>query len=396
MSKIIFLVDRKDLDDQTIREYNSFEHDCVDRSCSTSHLVAQLKKDDAKLIVTTIQKLHHALNSEQHHQVMERIKEQRDVKIFNNSWGWTEYMPLVDEEGDGNLYSVATAHELYPQWDPDVITIANYAMAHPESLFVFAAGNSGFTDPGMGPAALPYFYGNDLSNLLSVVSVNPYEIERNADGTLQVNVGGVSEFSNLAGAMALYSVSAPGTHIYSLNSTDLGYITMDGTSMAAPSVSGAAALVAQAYPWVSGKQIADTILTNANHDFVIEPLISTPDQPEEDLRVALLFADPLGAGTFEEWSLKILLIDYEGNTVHPYDPSQSQQQSDASQHANTIIQRYFEQGVENSFILNIAANPPSVRAGIRPRHSWNCVTLFRGYKGSICRCFVWNRYCIST
>ncbi len=276
--------------------------------------------------------------------------EQRDVKIFNNSWGWTEYMPLVDDEGDGNLYSVATALELYPQWDPDVVSIANYAMAHPESLFVFAAGNSGFTDPGMGPAALPYFYGNDLSNLLSVVSVNPYEIERNADGTLQVNVGGVSEFSNLAGAMALYSVSAPGTHIYSLNSTDLGYIPMYGTSMAAPSVSGAAALVAQAYPWMSGKQIADTILTTANRDFVIEPVISDPDNPSEDLRVALLFADPLGAGTFEEWSLKILLIDYEGNTVHPYDPSQSQQQSDASQLANTIIQRYFEQGVENSFI----------------------------------------------
>lgn len=83
LSKIIFLVDRKDLDDQTIREYNSFEHDCVDRSCSTSHLVAQLKKDDAKLIVTTIQKLHHALNSERHHKVMERLKEQRIVFIID-------------------------------------------------------------------------------------------------------------------------------------------------------------------------------------------------------------------------------------------------------------------------------------------------------------------------
>lgn len=292
--------------------------------------------------------------------------EQRDVKIFNNSWGWTEYIPLVDEEGNGDLYPVTTALELYPQWDPDVVTIANYAMAHPGSLFVFAAGNSGFTDPGMGPAALPYFYGNDLSNLLSVVSVNPYEIERNADGTLQVNVGGVSEFSNLAGEMALYSVSAPGTHIYSLNSTDLGYIPMYGTSMAAPSVSGAAALVAQAYPWLSGKQIADTILTTANRDFVIEPLISNPDNPSEDLRVALLFADPLGAGTIEEGSLKILLIDYEGNTVHPNDPSQSQQQSDATKLANTIIQRYFAQGVENSFIYNdlaaalIAANQFSI------------------------------------
>ena len=37
---------------------------------------------------------------------------------------------------------------------------------------------------------------------------------------------------------------------------------------------------------------------------------------------------------------------------------------------------FFAQNSER-FILNIAANTPSVRAGIRPRQSWNCVTLFR-------------------
>ena len=52
IDKVIFLIDRKDLDDQTVEEYNSFEEDCVDNSGSTNVLVKQLKETDRKLIVT--------------------------------------------------------------------------------------------------------------------------------------------------------------------------------------------------------------------------------------------------------------------------------------------------------------------------------------------------------
>ena len=46
IDKVIFLIDRKDLDDQTVDEYNSFEKDCVDNSDSTFVLVGQLKNHE--------------------------------------------------------------------------------------------------------------------------------------------------------------------------------------------------------------------------------------------------------------------------------------------------------------------------------------------------------------
>ena len=55
VDRVIFLIDRKDLDDQTIDEYNSFEKDCVDRSTNTYALTKRLEDKSQKLIVTTIQ-----------------------------------------------------------------------------------------------------------------------------------------------------------------------------------------------------------------------------------------------------------------------------------------------------------------------------------------------------
>lgn len=61
IDKVFFLVDRKDLDDQTVEEYNSFEEDCVDNTDSTAELIKRLKNCGEKMLVTTIQKLAAAL-----------------------------------------------------------------------------------------------------------------------------------------------------------------------------------------------------------------------------------------------------------------------------------------------------------------------------------------------
>ena len=64
IDKVFFVVDRKDLDYQTMKEYQKFSPDSVNGSDSTAGLKRNLEKDDNKIIVTTIQKLNHLMKSE--------------------------------------------------------------------------------------------------------------------------------------------------------------------------------------------------------------------------------------------------------------------------------------------------------------------------------------------
>lgn len=83
VDKVCFLIDRKDLDDQTVDEYNSFEKDCVDSSDSTYVLVKQLQESDRKLIVTTIQKMSKAVTSPRYEKLMDSFKSQKVVFIID-------------------------------------------------------------------------------------------------------------------------------------------------------------------------------------------------------------------------------------------------------------------------------------------------------------------------
>lgn len=64
IDKVFFVVDRKDLDYQTMKEYQRFSPDSVNGSDSTAGLKSNLDKDDNKIIVTTIQKLNNLMKSE--------------------------------------------------------------------------------------------------------------------------------------------------------------------------------------------------------------------------------------------------------------------------------------------------------------------------------------------
>lgn len=64
IDKVFFVVDRKDLDYQTMKEYQRFSPDSVNGSDSTAGLKRNLEKDDNKIIVTTIQKLNNLMKSE--------------------------------------------------------------------------------------------------------------------------------------------------------------------------------------------------------------------------------------------------------------------------------------------------------------------------------------------
>jgi type I restriction enzyme R subunit len=65
IDKVFFVVDRKDLDYQTMKEYQRFSPDSVNGSESTAGLKRNIEKEDNKIIVTTIQKLNHLMKSEE-------------------------------------------------------------------------------------------------------------------------------------------------------------------------------------------------------------------------------------------------------------------------------------------------------------------------------------------
>ncbi|MGV3244889.1 type I restriction endonuclease subunit R [Staphylococcus sp. 11261D007BR] len=81
IKKVIFLVDRKDLDSQTLAEFNKFQEDSVDFTDNTKKLLKQLGDPSQHLIVTTIQKMSNAVKSGQ--DVMERYKQDKVVFIID-------------------------------------------------------------------------------------------------------------------------------------------------------------------------------------------------------------------------------------------------------------------------------------------------------------------------
>lgn len=83
VKKILFVVDRKDLDIQTTKEFNSFSDGSVDGTSSTKTLVSQLKDKNRKLIVTTIQKLDIAIGYESYLKQFNYLQDEKVVIIFD-------------------------------------------------------------------------------------------------------------------------------------------------------------------------------------------------------------------------------------------------------------------------------------------------------------------------
>lgn len=82
VKKVVFVVDRKDLDYQTIKEFNSFSKGSVDGTDNTNELVKQFG-NDTRLIVTTIQKLNTAISKKNYLAKMDKLKDERIVFIFD-------------------------------------------------------------------------------------------------------------------------------------------------------------------------------------------------------------------------------------------------------------------------------------------------------------------------
>lgn len=83
IKKICFLVDRKDLDGQTVDEFNKFEKNAVESTKNTHALIHQIKDEGTKLIVTTIQKMTKAVEKPAYARTMEPYRNEKVIFIID-------------------------------------------------------------------------------------------------------------------------------------------------------------------------------------------------------------------------------------------------------------------------------------------------------------------------
>ncbi|WP_211454263.1 autotransporter serine protease [Collimonas antrihumi] len=130
-----------------------------------------------------------------------------------------------------------------------------------QGLFIWSTGNDGAAQPNL-TASLPNLFSDLQSGWLAVTAVNAagggngYAISDTVPGV-------ISSYANRCGVAANWCLAAAGDFISGTSGT-----RVFGTSFAAPAVSGAAALVQQAYPWMNADLIRQTILSTATdmHD----------------------------------------------------------------------------------------------------------------------------------
>ena len=181
-----------------------------------------------------------------------------------------------------NVRVINNSHTaFYPQF-------VEFARQNNSILIVYASGNDGALTPtlaakhgtgsaksGVSDASFPDTYYN-LGAWLTVGNIDSNSVKRKDDGSLEVlarAVGGKSASTNLCQGARAYCVMAAGTDILSAGYANGSLYKGTGTSQAAPAVSGVAALLAEKFPFLNGKQLADFILTTANKDFTAPKVI---------------------------------------------------------------------------------------------------------------------------
>lgn len=185
-----------------------------------------------------------------------------DIKIINNSWNdYNNYLSNVQNEEDFNEIIE------YLQNDGSVIEIEKAVIN--DKLLVFSAGNDGKLAAGFEnnfDVLTSDKAFND--NIITVTAAKANSFTKNDNGGFNVKSDAIAIFSNLAMYNEDTTLSAPGWYINSANADFAAsgeyYYSEPGTSMAAPMVTGVGALVQQAFPYLSGKQIGDVLLSTAN------------------------------------------------------------------------------------------------------------------------------------
>jgi subtilisin family serine protease len=167
------------------------------------------------------------------------------IDIVNNSWG----TDTSCTSASNCRSTIGTA--LYDNWE-------DTAQLSTPKISVFAAGNDGDSEPSAECQTMKY------NSDINAVSVCVVATSHSANGVgNSKGKGKLATFSDKCGSVAAYCIAAPGDGIWNINRTG-GHTTKNGTSMAAPMVSGGLALIMQEFSSLTPAQVVTRLLTTAS------------------------------------------------------------------------------------------------------------------------------------
>lgn len=174
----------------------------------------------------------------------------KNIQIINNSWSF------INDHIDLSIKDIREKAKKELRESNYYKTLSSTTKQY-DQINVYASGNEGSIFSPAYTSGVGMF-DEMKNNIVNVMAMNSH-------------TGQLSSFSCLAKNAEDWTVVAPGTGINSLdakNPFSSEYTKGDGTSAAAPYVSGTLALIKEAFPYLSGKQIVETLLSTCNDKFL--------------------------------------------------------------------------------------------------------------------------------